>query len=369
MNSNSTHIKEDEENEENEMVEVGHHDYPHMAFWEPKYFMKNINMHLQGSSLARYHSGFRIPEMEMFFDAGIYHLWKPNYVMVTHGHGDHSRNLNILNATGDAKAIFVPPPKEIFKNFIESYLQQNFGTNKWKMPHDRINFIEVKPYQRYPAPINGLKTEIETFKCHHAIPTIGYGIIETRKQLDRNNPWVSEYLFLKQKYSSIIEKLEKWNLWNDERNKYREKLKELNKKNGLFLKNIKKEGRWHEIETVYEKPLVCYILDTTHEAFSNPLNVRIFKYPYIITECTFIEKTEEEVQNALKKKHVHWLKLRPFVEQHPECTFILTHFSMKHKADEIIDYFKKERLPNVVVQTVKGFVDYGESDSKINMAD
>ena len=68
-------------------------------------------------------------------------------------------------------------------------------------------------------------------------------------------------------------------------------------------------------------------------------NVGIFEYPYIVIECTFI----------------------------------LTHFSMKYRADEIIEYFKNERLTNVVVQTMKGFIDYGcdsfsVSCSKIDIA-
>ena len=63
--------------------------------------------------------------------------------------------------------------------------------------------------------------------------------------------------------------------------------------------------------------------------FSDSLIVftEIFNYTVVITECTFLD--EESPSEATDKGHTGWTGLRPFVEQHPNITFVLIHFSLR----------------------------------------
>ena len=49
---------------------------------------------------------------------------------------------------------------------------------------------------------------------------------------------------------------------------------------------------------------------------------------------------EEEI--ASKKNHIYWTHLKPYVLQHPEITFILFHFSLKYKDEEIKEHLENE---------------------------
>jgi ribonuclease Z len=43
-----------------------------------------------------------------------------------------------------------------------------------------------------------------------------------------------------------------------------------------------------------------------------------------------------------------WSELRPIVEANPAMTFVLTHFSLRHCDPEIVAFFDKQGLDNVV---------------------
>ena len=43
-----------------------------------------------------------------------------------------------------------------------------------------------------------------------------------------------------------------------------------------------------------------------------------------------------------------WSELRPIVEANPATTFVLTHFSLRHRDPEIVAFFDKQGLTNVV---------------------
>lgn len=146
--------------------------------------------------------------------------------------------------------------------------------------------------------------DVEIIKCYHRIPTISYGFGLKKKKL---NP---KYIGLKGK--EIVEL---------------------------------KKGVDISIEVV--KKIFCFICDTSIKVFDE--NPFIFNYSTIFIECTFIKEGEEEL--ATKKNHIHWNQLKPYVLSHPDITFMLFHFSLKYKDEEIKEImevkFEKEGINNV----------------------
>eukprot|EP00927_Polykrikos_kofoidii_P027256 TRINITY_DN24050_c0_g1_i1.p1 TRINITY_DN24050_c0_g1~~TRINITY_DN24050_c0_g1_i1.p1 ORF type:complete len:619 (-),score=80.77 TRINITY_DN24050_c0_g1_i1:138-1994(-) len=73
----------------------------------------------------------------------------------------------------------------------------------------------------------------------------------------------------------------------------------------------------------------------------------IFQCPNIVIECTFLGAggmTEDEAdREAIKRTHTSWRHLKPYVLAHPDCTFVLVHFSRRYSDAEIRAYFAKER--------------------------
>lgn len=92
-------------------------------------------------------------------------------------------------------------------------------------------------------------------------------------------------------------------------------------------------------------PILLYTGDTTTQIFEDP---EIFSYPYILTECTYINELSpkfDSVGQAQERKHIYWEGLQPVVETHPETCFLLCHFSRRLPEKKIIEFFSG--VPNV----------------------
>ena len=100
------------------------------------------------------------------------------------------------------------------------------------------------------------------------------------------------------------------------------------------------EAVTHEVA---EKKL-AFICDTSIEALEAQPDILL--YPVIIIECTFL--LPDELQNAHDTKHIHWQQLLPYVQAHPEVTFVLIHFSLRYRDSEIAAFFDEQcRLHNI----------------------
>ncbi|CAD7959910.1 unnamed protein product [Amoebophrya sp. A25] len=93
----------------------------------------------------------------------------------------------------------------------------------------------------------------------------------------------------------------------------------------------------------------------------------LFSCANIVIECTFLATggmTEEDAdREAVKRTHTSWGHLRKYVLGHPECTFVLVHFSRRYKDEQIKEYFVKEQMKwnyftNVVLWLDSGIVDF-----------
>lgn len=148
--------------------------------------------------------------------------------------------------------------------------------------------------------LNKKKFNLKVFKCFHTIPCFGYGLSQYKTKL-------------KDKYKYFC-------------------------KNQLV--NLKKENI--DILDIVLDYLFLYLGDTTHEVFYYEKNIDIFKYKYIMVECTFL--LDENLKNAEKTKHMHWNNLKIIIENNPKITFILYHFSKRYTGEFIENFFKNENI-------------------------
>jgi ribonuclease Z len=142
---------------------------------------------------------------------------------------------------------------------------------------------------------------VETFKCHHTVPCVGYGFSENKQKL-------------KEEYKQLP---------------------------GKEIAKLRMDGV--DIYNTITNYFLVFLGDTSHEVLEDK---ELLKYSTIMIECTFL--LEDDLINAEKTKHMHWNHLGPFVLSHPEITFIVYHFSQRYKGTEIKDFFDKQNYPNVI---------------------
>ncbi|MFF5227729.1 hypothetical protein [Dactylosporangium sp. NPDC000521] len=91
-------------------------------------------------------------------------------------------------------------------------------------------------------------------------------------------------------------------------------------------------------------PLVAFLGDTRPDVFTR--SPWLLDYPVVVTGCTFLG--DDQLDRARRIGHAVWSELRPIVEANPATTFVLTHFSLRHPDPEIVAFFDRQTLPNVV---------------------
>lgn len=262
-----------------------------------------------GYSRACYRTGFYIRHLDLMIDAGPQKTGNPKTILITHCHADHIASIpfTLIDANESTETekelstIFV---HEKSKTRLVNYINAMFSANNSSDYKGEIaNFITVKEGTFFDHVSNNINIKIETFMCTHDVPTIGYGIL-TKKN------------YLKKEFHDL-------------------------KGNSKALVELKNKGI--EItETVYE-PNIAFIWDTTIHVFKK--NPDIFKYRVVMIECTFLY--EDDYEQSLKKKHIHWKSLKPYVLEHQDILFVLIHFSLRYTEKEISLFFKKENLNNV----------------------
>jgi len=273
--------------------------------------LKDTPWTLVGDSRAARRTMFWIPELDIFFDAGIHTDLKPQVIFISHSHYDHTRELPCyLLDPNPNLTIFVPQQSQkLITNFIESAISMNKHSLLTKID---CKIIGTSISKDEIIKIKNIKFKIELFKCTHSIETNGYGLIEYRKCL---NP-----IFNTPEYQDAS--------GNPDPKK---------------LAFVASEG--HKLNILIEIPQVCYLLDTDHRILQTHKD-SISKYKNVIIECTFID--DEHKQEARDTRHMLWSNLKPFILEFPHIQFILCHFSMRYKESEIIEFFKKENIKNVI---------------------
>ncbi len=179
-------------------------------------------------------------------------------------------------------------------NYITSMFQLNamteVDTTNW------YDFHGLSKNDVFRLTAKKTKLEIEVFECDHAIPTISYGLSEIKKKLK------DEYIGLPGKEIAQL------------------------RKNGV------------EINTEVVQNKLAYICDTSINVFE--MNSTILNYDVIFIECTFY--MDDELDNAVTTKHIHWEHLKPIVVSNSDKLFVLFHFSQRYRDSEISDFFQTQ---------------------------
>jgi ribonuclease Z len=293
-----------------------------------KYSQKiSKSLTLSGTSRSGVRSCFHCPELSSYFDAGLQGLSAADMIFLTHGHADHSHGVPMMNLEFESKAkLFVP--SEIVNDVtdtISSFYKMN--GNPGTTVDSKYEIIGVKPNTILDIKLNDVVKEtqvgskvktrtipgkdylIETFKCYHPVPAIGYGIYEKRKKL-------------KPEYENLP---------------------------GKEIGQLRKEGI--DINYIKNEPIIAYLGDTTEKVFQDINNINLFKFPYIITECTYIYSTH--LEEAKRGGHTNWCNLIPIIKAYSDTTFILIHFSPRYTITDLYKFFQKElednEIKNVIV--------------------
>lgn len=292
-----------------------------VEFWKcmmsKKIQIKGTQWNIVGNSWAARYTMFYIPELNISLDIGMETEQHPSHIFISHAHCDHTKSLvNYVLDKNDSPILIIPKPSvsKINEMILSHQKSTKHKKNEdvkihWKIIESTI--LEESNIQNFLPnilKIKNIKFKIELFKCTHTIPTIGYGFIEQRTKLDDK--------FIGASQEVICEAVKK----------------------GL---NVSK------IENIHH---FCYLLDTTHHVFylnkeCTIPNPNLEKYGTIIVECTFLY--DDDLKQAKKTKHMHWLNLKLYVESHPNINFILTHFSIKYKPKDIIRFFEIINIPNI----------------------
>lgn len=71
------------------------------------------------------------------------------------------------------------------------------------------------------------------------------------------------------------------------------------------------------------------------------------KCSYFMIECTFV--FPEDFKELKTKKHVHYSQIKEWIQRFTNTTFMLYHFSQKYHPTQLLKFFEKEGLANIVL--------------------
>lgn len=288
-------------------------------FWKKNYLIKKSpQWTVSGYSRSAFRTGFFVSGLNIMLDAGPQCFKKPDHIFITHSHADHIANLPftmIGDEDGDHKFNIYAPTEaqDKLKKYIASMFEANaladdLPVEEWFNFHPLSSTLETDTNENVETLcITANKNEllVEVVKCDHGIPTISYCFGLVKKKL---NP-----------------------LYKD--------------KSGKELGMLRKQGVDITVKVVDK--IFAFVCDTSIKVFeTNPF---ILNYSTIFVECTFLKDGEEDA--ATNKKHIHWNQLKPYVLAHKDTTFVLFHFSLKYKDEEIKtlmeEKFAQDNIENV----------------------
>ena len=271
-------------------------------YWKQCWTIPKSNLSICGYSKAAYRSGFYIKELDFLLDAGPYLPKSPAHIFITHTHIDHCAMLPFtlfFNSLGKHE---VYAPKETDKyiyNYVSSFVELNSLIPHGEYnPNDELyNFNGFSGPTEFVIDTKKCKIKVNVVICDHSVPTISYCFSEIKQKLK------SEYKF-----------------------KDRKEIIELRKNETIIVEDV-------------GVPLFAYICDTSIKIFDNfPI---ILSFPVVFVECTFIY--DDELNNAIYSKHIHWNHLLPYILKHSDITFVLIHFSLRYREEEIIKFFFQQQ--------------------------
>ncbi|MFI7438558.1 MBL fold metallo-hydrolase [Nonomuraea indica] len=289
-----------------ERLERGH-PFRQWKTWE----LPGTRLSLTGYSRANDKTFFHIPELKLALDAGLVEGRQVDTVLLTHTHLDHSKDLDFLATRPTGVDIHVP---EEALPYVRHYLRATTELNQ-VAAFDPALATEarvhgVRPGQEFTFGRHRSHT-VRVVETEHKVPSVGYAVAENRRAL------LPEMEELK----ATLDPAEF----------------------GRLIAGRRREGI--AVDQQVRRPLFAYLGDTHADALGR--SPWIFDYPVVITECTYLD--DAELERAQRVGHTVWSRLRPYVQAHPDTLFVLTHFSLRHSDREVLDFFARENLANVLV--------------------
>lgn len=249
-------------------------------------------------------TGLYIPELRITFEAGaIVSCQKPDVILVSHSHSDHSICLSRMLSHSHPPTVFVPQETVPFvERFISASRELSCHTLSSEVPlTENHRLVGALPGNVYMLP--GGRT-MHPIRCFHSVPCLGYAIYQGRQKL-------------KAEFTGLP---------------------------GAEIATFRKSGV--DVTESVELPLLAFLGDTTAQVFESPL---LDNMPLVICECTFL--WEEHRSNAVSTKHTFWGDLQAIVHGRPLTTFVLIHFSARYSNAEIRAFFSRAEnmMPNIVL--------------------
>ena len=262
-----------------------------------------------GYSRAAHRTGLEIIGMDVLLDAGLDVQKSFSNVFITHQHLDHviflpqytmnienGKNMNVISTTPILKSV----QKYLTAALRMSQSIQDEITDEIIIKNAQVQLIPISSSSSYEFFNGKERWVVESIRCFHGIDSIGFGFSVEKVKLK------DEYIAL----------------------------------NGKDIKKLKDD----KIEITYKKmePIFVFLGDTNKQIMTDE---SIFKYQTIIIECTYIYS--DEIGLAKKNNHIHWNDIKDIIKQKESIQFILIHFSMKYKKEEIQTFFTEQNIKNV----------------------
>lgn len=273
------------------------------------YRIPGTELTLTGYSRANDKTFFHIPELRCALDAGLCEGRRPDTVFLTHTHHDHAKDLDFLATNPNGADIYLPADAVPYaESFLRASAELNHGAGFDPALARGHRLHGVRRDDEFSFGRAG--HHVRVAECDHKVPCVGYAFAQWRKVL---RPDLEE-LRLSRPPAEF----------------------------GRIVAARRRAGV--EVEDRVRRPLFAFLGDTSVAVFER--NPWLFEYPVLITECTFLD--DSQLERANRVGHTVWSRLRPVVEAHPRTVFVLIHFSLRHSDREILSFFRRERLDNVV---------------------
>jgi ribonuclease Z len=274
-------------------------------------FKNHKGLSLTGYSRASHRTGLEVLGMDVLLDAGLDVQKSFSNVFITHQHLDHVIFLPQYTMNNDnghiMNVISTTPILKSIQMYLTSALRLSYSIQEETMDETILKKAHTKmicissnsPYEYFNGKERWL---VESIRCYHGIDCVGFG-------------FSVEKIKLKEEYSGL---------------------------DGKDIKKIKDSG----IEITYKKMehVFIYLGDTNKQIMTDKT---IYKYPTIIIECTYIY--EEDISLAKKNNHIHWNEIKDIIKEKESIQFILIHFSMKYKNEDIQNFFTGQNIKNIEV--------------------
>ncbi|MGW3349619.1 MBL fold metallo-hydrolase [Nonomuraea rubra] len=288
-----------------ELLERGH-PFRQWKTWR----LPGTRLTLTGYSRAADKTFFHIPELKLALDAGLAEGRQADTVLLTHTHLDHAKDLDFLATRPTGVDIHVPEQALPYvRRYLTATTELNHNATHATGPARGARVHGVRPGQEFTIGRHASHT-VHVLHTEHKVPSAGYGISENRRAL------LPEAEELKARLGPA----EFGRVAADRR------------------------SRGIPLDQPVQRPLFAYLGDTHAGALTR--NPALAGYPVIITECTYLD--DEHAGRARRVGHTVWSDLKPYVLAHPRTLFVLTHFSLRHSDRDVLAFFQRENVPNVL---------------------